>query len=203
MNVGETVVDDFQYVSTTTDGMIRMRRRFYLIFILFLFFGVSQGSHQISVAAEFKIRSPAYENNGNISEKYTCDGMNVNPPLKIENIPLQTKSLVLIFDDIDAPRGSYVHWIVWNIDPMIKEIQENSVPEGAMQGMNDFKRRDYGGPCPPGRAHKYVFKIYALDSLLDMNPNSTKKDLEKAIAKHKIAQAQWTGVYKRRNPSKK
>ena len=180
-----------------------MRRQLYLIFIFILFFGVLEGGPEISAAAELKIWSPAYENNGNVSEKYTCDGSNVNPPLRIENIPSKTKSLVLIFDDIDAPRGGYVHWIVWNIDPMTKEIQENSVPEGAVQGMNDFKKRAYGGPCPPGRAHKYVFKIYALDSLLDINPNSTKRDLEKAMEKHKIAQAQWMGVYKRRSLSKK
>jgi Raf kinase inhibitor-like YbhB/YbcL family protein len=180
-----------------------MRRWVYPLFIFFLFIGGLETSRGISGVAELRIWSPAYENNGNISEKYTCDGPNTNPPLKIDNIPPQSRSLVLIFDDIDAPRGSYVHWILWNIDPTIKEIRENSVPEGAVQGMNDFKRQDYGGPCPPGRAHRYVFKIYALDSLLDINPNSSKKDLEKAIEKHRIAQAQWMGVYKRRNPPKK
>jgi Raf kinase inhibitor-like YbhB/YbcL family protein len=144
-----------------------------------------------------KISSPAFENAGKIPKKYTCDGANVNLPLLIENVPSNTKSLALVFDDIDAPRGSYVHWILWNIDPNVMEIKENSVPEGAVQGMNDFKKRNYGGPCPPGRAHKYVFKIYALDTLLNLNPNSTKKDLEKAMEGHIISRSQLTGVYKR------
>jgi Raf kinase inhibitor-like YbhB/YbcL family protein len=105
--------------------------------------------------------------------------------------------LALVFDDIDAPRGTYVHWILWNIGPIINEIKENSVPEGAVQGMNDFKKRYYGGPCPPGRAHKYVFRIYALDTLLNLNHNSTKKDLERAMEGHIISRAQLMGVYKR------
>jgi Raf kinase inhibitor-like YbhB/YbcL family protein len=105
--------------------------------------------------------------------------------------------LALIFDDIDVPRGSYVHWILWNIDPTIKEIKENSVPEGAVQGMNDFKKHNYGGPCPPGRAHRYVFKIFALDTRLNLDPHSTKADLEKAVEGHVISKSQCLGVYKR------
>ncbi len=104
---------------------------------------------------------------------------------------------VIVFDDIDAPRGSYVHWILWNIDPNIREIKENSVPEGAVQGTNDFKKGNYGGPCPPRRAHQYVFKIYALDILLNSDPNLTKKDLEKAMEGHILSRAQLKGVYKR------
>lgn len=144
-----------------------------------------------------KISSPAFENGGEIPKKYTCDGANVNPPLKISNVPSNTKSLAMVFDDIDAPRGTYVHWILWNIDPTVKEIKENSVPEKAVQRLNDFKKHHYGGPCPPGRAHKYIFKIYALDTLLNLNHNLTKKDLEKAIEGHVISRAQLIGVYKR------
>jgi Raf kinase inhibitor-like YbhB/YbcL family protein len=144
-----------------------------------------------------KISSPAFENNGEIPKKYTCDGANVNPPFKIENVPSNAKSLSLVFDDIDAPRGTYVHWILWNMAPDVKEIKENSVPEGAMQGLNDFKKRNYGGPCPPGRGHKYVFKIYALDTLLNLHPNGTKKDLEKVMEGHIISRTQLTGLYKR------
>jgi hypothetical protein len=146
----------------------------------------------------FRISSPAFENGGNIPKEYTCDGKNVNPLLKIENVPSKTESFALVFDDIGAPRGSYVHWIVWNIDSGLKEIRENSVPEGSVQGMNDFKKRNYGGPCPPGRAHKYVFKIYALDTLLNLNPDSTKKELEKAMEGHILSRAQLTGLYKRK-----
>jgi Raf kinase inhibitor-like YbhB/YbcL family protein len=98
---------------------------------------------------------------------------------------------------MDAPRGTYVHWILWNVGPDTREIKENSIPERAVQGLNDFKKHHYGGPCPPRRAHKYVFRIYALDTLLDLNPNSTKKDLEKTMENHIISKAQLTGVYKR------
>jgi Raf kinase inhibitor-like YbhB/YbcL family protein len=154
-------------------------------------------SQEATQKGGFKISTSAFENNGHIPAKYTCDGANVNPPLKIENVPPKTKSLALVFDDMDAPRGSYVHWILWNIDPSIKEIRENSVPEGAVQGLNDFKKRNYGGPCPPGRVHRYVFKIFALDTHLNLDPHSIKADLEKAMRGYMISKAQCLGVYKR------
>ncbi|NWG03877.1 MAG: YbhB/YbcL family Raf kinase inhibitor-like protein [Syntrophaceae bacterium] len=178
-----------------------------LLICLIFFLQVVASSHIMGQGfiktEEFKIASPAFENQGHIPSKHTCDGANVNPPLKIENVPQGTQSLALIFDDLDAPRGSYVHWILWNIDPHVKEIKENAVPEGAVQGMNDFKRHPYGGPCPPKRAHRYIFKIYALDSPLKLNSNSTKTDLEKAMKGHILAQAQWTGVYQRVGASPK
>ena len=167
-----------------------------LIFLLIFLSFYAMGS--AAEAEEWKISSPAFENGGKIPKKYTCDGANVNPPLKIENTPSNAKSFALVFDDIDAPRGSYVHWIAWNIDPGLKEIKEDSVPEGGIQGMNDFKERNYGGPCPPGRAHKYVFRIYALDTLLNVNSNGTKRDLEKAMEGHILSRAQLTGSYKRK-----
>jgi Raf kinase inhibitor-like YbhB/YbcL family protein len=167
-----------------------------LVFLQVFVFSYAMGQ-TVSKVEALKISSPAFENGGKIPKEYTCDGKNVNPPLKIDNAPLNVKSFALVFDDIDAPRGTYVHWIVWNIDPGLKEMRENSVPEGAVQGVNDFKKRNYGGPCPPGRAHRYVFKIYALDTLLDLNPNGSKKDLEKAMEDHIISRAQLTGLYKR------
>jgi Raf kinase inhibitor-like YbhB/YbcL family protein len=173
------------------------RQLFYLVlFILIFIVSYVMGESGAKTDA-FKISSPAFENGGEIPKKYTCDGVNVNPSLKIENVPPNTKSLALIFDDIDAPGGSYVHWILWDIDPMIKEIKGNSVPEGGVQGMNDFKKRSYGGPCPPKRAHRYVFKIFALDRLLNLNPNFTKKDLVKTMEGHILSRAQLKGVYKR------
>jgi Raf kinase inhibitor-like YbhB/YbcL family protein len=170
------------------------------ISILIFSYVMSQGGTKTD---EFKISSSAFENSGEIPRKYTCDGENVNPPLQFENAPVKAKSLALVFDDIDAPRGSYVHWILWNIAPNIKEVKEKSIPEGAVQGTNGFKKQNYGGPCPPKRAHKYVFKIYALDIFLNLDPRSTKTDLEKAIEGHVIGQAQWMGVYKRVSPSQK
>jgi Raf kinase inhibitor-like YbhB/YbcL family protein len=169
-----------------------------IMILIFQFFVVSYGIGQEAQKIGFKISSPAFENNGKIPSPYTCDGVNINPPLKIENVPREAKSLALVFDDTDAPRGSYVHWILWNIDPGVKEIKENSLPEGAIQGTNDFKKQNYGGPCPPRRSHKYVFKIYALDTRLDLSSSSTKADLEKAMKGHILAQAQWMGTYKKK-----
>jgi len=167
-----------------------------MFFLQVFLFSYAMGQ-TVTKIEDLKLSSPAFENGGEIPKKYSCDGANVSPPLEIEHVPSNTKSLALVFDDIDAPRGSYVHWIVWNIDPSLKELKENSVPEGVVQGVNDFKKRHYGGPCPPKRAHKYVFKIYALDTLLNLNPNGTKKDLEKVMEGHIISRSQLAGVYKR------
>jgi hypothetical protein len=175
----------------------------YVLLLLSVFLVSYAKSQETSKAGGLKISSSVFENNGHIPQKYTCDGANVNPPLKIENVPAKTKSLALVFDDMGAPRGSYVHWILWNIDPEVKEIKEDSVPEGVVQGTNDFKKRNYGGPCPPGRAHKYVFKTYALDTRLNLDANSVKTDLEKTMKGHIISQTQLIGVYKRVGASQK
>ena len=122
----------------------------YLVVFLSFPFSLCNGPKLEQRQNGFKISSSAFENSGQIPKKYTCDGVNVNPSLKIENVPSNTKSLALVFDDMDAPRGTYVHWILWNINPNIKEIKENSVPEGAVQGMNDFKKPNYGDFALPG-----------------------------------------------------
>ena len=161
-------------------------------------FSVSLAASQDSgKSIKLKVTSPAFENNKTIPSKYGCDGSNVNPAVKIENVPPEAKSLALVLDDKDAPRGTYVHWILWNIDPMVREIHENSVPEGAIQGTNDFKKNTYGGPCPPTRPHKYALIVYALDVRLNLEPKSGKADLEKALEGHIIARGQLMGVYKR------
>jgi len=144
-----------------------------------------------------KILSTAFEHNGQIPKKFTCDGSDVNPPLKFEDIPSEAKSLALIVDDPDAPAGTWVHWVLWNIDPKITEIKENSVPKGAKQGMNDFGKHDYGGPCPPSGTHRYFFKLYALDTTLNLGPNTTKGNIETAIKGHILAKAELIGLYKR------
>jgi len=144
-----------------------------------------------------KISSTDFEHNGQIPKKFTCDGSDVNPPLKFEGIPTDTKSLALIVDDPDAPVGIWVHWVLWNIDPKITEIKENSVPKGGMQGMNDFRKHDYGGPCPPSGTHRYFFKLYALDTTLSLGSNSTKNDIETAMKGHILAEAELIGLYKR------
>jgi Raf kinase inhibitor-like YbhB/YbcL family protein len=143
---------------------------------------------------ELAVSSPAFENNKLIHSKYTCDGDNVNPPLTIEGVPDGTKSLVLIVDDPDAPMGTWDHWIVWNIPPTNK-IEENTVP--GTEGINDYRKHSYGGPCPPSGTHRYFFKVYALDAKLDLSSNSRKKDVEKAMQGHILAKGELVGLYRR------
>ncbi len=141
-----------------------------------------------------RVTSSAFKSNGLIPKKYTCDGSDVNPSLHIEDLPKETESLALIVDDPDAPRGTWVHWVVWNIPP-VKEIQEDSVP--GIEGVNDFQRHSYGGPCPPSGTHRYFFKVYALDKKLELNQNSRKRDVEKAMEGHILAKGEIVGLYRR------
>lgn len=165
----------------------------FAVYVL-LFSAVSSGAEE----AAMKISSPAFTHNGHIPEKYTCDGRDINPPLLIEAVPEGTKSLALIVDDPDAPMGTWVHWVVWNIRAETGEIKEDAVPQGAGQGLNDFRRHDYGGPCPPSGVHRYFFKLYALDAVLELGGKAKKADLEKAMKGHILGQAELIGLYKRK-----
>jgi hypothetical protein len=144
-----------------------------------------------------KLASSAFKQGENIPSQYTCDGANVNPPLQISDLPANTQSLALIMDDPDAPLGTWVHWTIWNIDPQTTEIKENSVPAGAIQGMTSFGRTGYGGPCPPSGSHHYFFKLYALDTKLDLTPNAGKDNLEQAMQNHILSYTELSGLYKR------
>lgn len=144
-----------------------------------------------------KLLSSAFENNQKIPSKYTCDGENVNPPLIITDVPKNAESLVLIVDDPDAPMGMWNHWIVFNIDPSIKEISENSVPNGGIEVENSGQRAYYEGPCPPQGTHRYFFKLYALDIKLTLDRNITKDAVENAIKNHVLDKAELIGVYNR------
>jgi Raf kinase inhibitor-like YbhB/YbcL family protein len=144
-----------------------------------------------------QLGSPAFKHNEFIPEKNTCDGKNINPPLLIENIPSGTKSMALIVDDPDAPAGTWVHWVVWNISPDTKEIKESSVPEGAQQGVNDFRKHEYGGPCPPSGTHRYFFKLYALDTMLNLGSKAKKSDMEQAMKGHILEKTELIGRYRR------
>ena len=143
---------------------------------------------------QIKISSSAFKENDFIPAKYTCEGTDVNPPLTIENIPEDAKSLAIIVDDPDARAATWVHWVMWNI-PVTHQLKENHAP-GA-QGINDFGRHKYNGPCPPGGIHHYYFKIYALDNVLGIPEGSNKKELEKAMSDHIIAFGEIIGLYKR------
>jgi Raf kinase inhibitor-like YbhB/YbcL family protein len=141
-----------------------------------------------------KLTSTAFQENGLIPTKYTCDGKNVNPPLEIESIPADVKSLVLIVEDPDAPVGTWLHWILWNI-PVTHIIHENEAP--GIQGKNDFGNSNYGGPCPPGGTHRYVFKIYGLNELIDLPKGSSRNDVDRAMREHLVAYGELMGRYKR------
>lgn len=153
---------------------------------------------EVSNMEKLTVTSTAFAEGGAIAAKYTCDGVNVNPPLAIGATPAGTRSLALIMDDPDAPVGIWVHWVAWNIPAPVREIPENGIPAGAQQGLNDWQRNDYGGPCPPSGTHRYYFKIYALDTTLALAPSTTKVDLERAMQGHVLAVGQLMGTYKRR-----
>ena len=147
-------------------------------------------------AGAMKISSSAFTDGGSIPRKYTCDGNNVSPALAFAGVPNGAKSLALIVDDPDAPGGTFDHWIVWNIPPATTSIGDGQVPEG-LSGRNGFGKSGYGGPCPPSGEHRYYFKLYALDTTLQIPRTASKSDLENAMKGHTIADAQMMGRYKR------
>ena len=153
------------------------------------------------------IASPAFTEGSMLPAKYTCDGQDISPPLEWKNVPAGTKSLAMIHDDPDAPMGTWVHWVAYNIPPNITKLDENVKPEkvfknGMRQGNNDWPKIGYGGPCPPSGTHRYYFKLYALDTMLDLRPGATKAQVLQAIKGHILAEAQLMGKY-RGNPDEK
>lgn len=175
---------------------------FSLGLIIFLFFRLKKSSIQKSLEVSqsqtmIKITSPVFNEGQMIPPKYTCKGKDVNPPLKIENVPNNAQSLVLIVDDPDAPMGTFTHWLVWNINPKIKEISENSVPAGAVLGTNDFGKTSYGGPCPPFGTHRYYFKVYALSKALTLPAGASRRELEKAMEGYVIDKGELMGKFSR------
>ncbi len=148
-----------------------------------------------------KISSPAFPHNGAIPDVHTCDGENTSPPLEWSGVPANAKSLALIVDDPDAPdpkapTHTFVHWVLYDIDPSTtKLVAAGGAPAGAREGVNDWKKRGYGGPCPPIGRHRYFFKLYALDAMLG-DLHSPKKDaVEKAMRGHVLEQAELVGTY--------
>jgi Raf kinase inhibitor-like YbhB/YbcL family protein len=133
-----------------------------------------------------------------IPRRYTCDGENINPPIEIIGAPTGAKSFALIVDDPDAPMGTWVHWVMFNIPTNTKEILENSVPTGSILGMNDSKKLRYGGPCPPSGTHRYFFKLYALDIGLKLSEGARKSDVERKMQGHILEKCELVGTYARR-----
>lgn len=168
------------------------------MFIIIFLISCNQQQTQIETigVVNMKLTSPAFANNDIIPSEFTCDGADASPPLIISDVPSNAKSLALVMDDPDAPVGTWDHWVVFNIAPTTKEIPKGKEPKGA-DGRNSWGRTGYGGPCPPSGTHRYFFKLYALDTILNLPEGATKKDLEKAMQGHIIAQAQLMGMYKR------
>ena len=137
------------------------------------------------------ITSSAFEHNERIPAKYTCNGQNVNPPLRIEDIPPGTQSIAIIVDDPDAPGKTFIHWLIWDIEPT-NEIAENTAP--GTQGRTDFGKSAYGGPCPPSGTHRYFFRVYALGTTLGVAEGSSRADLERAMKGHTLAEAELIGL---------
>lgn len=174
-------------------------RRLAFVAIAVLVLGIMISAQDISAAkTKISITSQAFKNNEAIPIKYTCDGQNISPPLKFKNIPKGTKSLALIVDDPDAPKGTFNHWIVWNISPKKQQIAEGEKSK-ISEGINGLGQNGYFGPCPPSGIHRYNFKLYALDSEIDISEKSKKNELLTAIKNHIIQSATLTGKYSRAN----
>jgi len=151
---------------------------------------------------ELSLRSKAFEAGGMIPSRYTCDGADISPPLEWSSAPAGTQSFALISDDPDAPMGTWVHWVIFNIPMGARSLPEGiskkeRLEDGSLQGVNDFKKIGYGGPCPPGGTHRYYFRLYALDTSLDLSGTRTKETLLKAMREHILAEAQLMAKYKR------
>lgn len=152
------------------------------------------------------LTSTAFRHNGEIPEQYTCDGEDISPPLSWSGVPDGTQSLVLIVDDPDAPdpkapKMTWVHWVLYNLPPdttsLAEDLDPEDLPKGTLEGVNDWKRTGYGGPCPPMGRHRYFHKLYALDTVLpDMN-RPTKARIESAMQGHILSQAEIVGTYQR------
>jgi len=153
-------------------------------------------------AMAIKVVSTAFEEGKMIPKMYTCDGPNVSPPLSWTGVPKGAKSLALICDDPDAPSKTWVHWVIFNIPPDTLGLPEHvppdsTLPSGAQNGISDFGKFGYGGPCPPSGTHRYFFRLYTLDTVLNLSGRVTKKDLLAAMEKHILAEGQLMGRYKR------
>jgi len=154
-------------------------------------------------AMSLSISGPSFSSGGDIPKKYACDGADVSPQLVWTEAPAGTKSFALLVDDPDAPVGNWNHWTLWNVPANARGLAERvgkeaTLPDGSQQGKNDFRKTGYNGPCPPpGKPHRYYFKLFALDTKLDLKPGAGKRELESAMKGHVLAQAEWLGRYGR------
>ena len=172
----------------------------FTIFVLVTIYLYSTYQHQSDLSLKstnMKITSSEFISNQTMPAKYTCDGENINPPLNFSDIPANTQSLVLIVDDPDAPAGDWVHWLVWNILPETNSILAGTAPANSTEGTTSFGQPGYGGPCPPSGTHRYFFKLFALDTVLDLKSSANKSQLKQAMQNHILDQTELIGLYSR------
>ena len=177
-----------------------MRRGFPIVVCLLLIActrGTTLPQPLPSPILPMEITSSAFGPNEPIPAEYTCDGQGINPPLAIKGVSSDAKSLALVVDDPDAPSGTFVHWVAWNIAPRDQDIGGGSVPAGASEGLNSAGQTGYTAPCPPGGTHHYRFTVFALDAALAFPTAPTAADLEKAMQGHVLVRAQLIGIYER------
>jgi Raf kinase inhibitor-like YbhB/YbcL family protein len=167
---------------------IKLLKALVLIFVIISLTNLAEGGEKM------KISSPQFKNNDFIPKKFTCMGINVSPELVIENIPEAAKTLALIVDDPDAPSGTWIHWVVYNMAPLSR-IAENTIP--GKQGINDFGKYNYGGPCPPSGTHRYFFKLYALDKELNLAEGVSAEALLEAMQGHMLDSTELIGLFKK------
>jgi hypothetical protein len=173
-----------------------------LLTFLFVYFSLDLSGAQVKGGNNMQIKSSAFKNGARIPAKHTCDGVDVSPPLEWGKLPAGTKYLALICDDPDAPMGTWVHWVLYDVPASAGGLPEKLPPlkelaDGTKQGMNDFRAIGYGGPCPPSGEHRYFFKLYALDGPTGLKPGATKAQLLAAMKGHILAEAELMGKYKR------
>lgn len=181
--------------------------RYFFLAILFLMEGLvltlgCGGDPQRGAPMTLKLSSPDFSSGGTIPKQFTCDGADISPALQWSDPPAATQSFSLIADDPDAPVGTWVHWVLFNLPANARSLAQNvpkkeELPDGSRQGNNDFDKIGYGGPCPPRGSHRYFFKLHALDAKLNLKPGAAKKDVERAQQGHVLAQGEWMGRYSR------
>ena len=161
--------------------------------------GDSPGTAPRQTGVPLGLRSPAFAEGGRISARYTCDGEDISPPLTWNRVPIDAKSLAMVMQDADAPNGSFTHWTLWDLSTRSTGLSDGQVPSGAAQGRNDFGKTGYAGPCPPkgAAAHRYVFRLHALDAELDLPAGADPDAVTRAVEQHSIASGSTTATYKR------
>lgn len=186
-------------------GDLAMKGRRVVPFFPFLVFpiGALLVAGPLAGAGPIVVKSFSFEQGTRIPKKHTCDGEDVSPPLAWTGVPEGAKSLAVICDDPDAPAGTWVHWVLYNLPAEATGLDEKVPPKetlasGARQGKNDFRKIGYNGPCPPGGTHRYFFKVYALDRILDLPAGATKAELVRAMEGHVLSQGSLMGTYSRK-----